>query len=292
MLLLDAASKLQLTASVAAGAGGIHYTTSKVRNGGSFTPIPQKGVITGTGATDITAAPGGSEVDTVESVTICNADTAAAPDILIESVGGTTVRVFRALGLKPGESIQMTEAGLWAVFDVNGAMKNASSVYDPRMCVKELLADQSNSTTTLTEVTALSLLLQPGTYAWRYVIRYQAGATTTGVRFSVNFSGTVTSFLAQRTWVASINTTSSDAPTQTMVAALGGVQSAFNARAKSTAGWGTTLSVDSANADMLEIIEGSMVVTVAGDLELWHGSEVAAASTVKAGTMLVTHKAV
>lgn len=289
MLLLDAASKLQLTASVG---GSIDYTVSKVRNGGSFTPIPTKGNITGTSATDICAVPGGSEVDTVESVTICNKDAAAIPDITIEHVGGSTIRVFKAIGVKPGESIVMNEAGLWAVYDANGAMKNASSVYDPRMCVKELLADQSNSTTTLTEVTALSLLLQSGTYAFRYVIRYQAGATTTGVRFSVNFSGTVTSFLAQRTWVASINTTSSDAPTQTMVAALGGVQSAFNARAKSTAGWGTTLSVDSANADMLEIIEGSMVVTVAGDLELWHGSEVAAASTVKAGTMLITHKAV
>ena len=32
------------------------------------------------------------------------------------------------------------------------------------------------------------------------------------------------------------------------------------------------------------------VLTTAGDIELWHGSEVAAASTVKAGTSLILTK--
>jgi hypothetical protein len=65
---------------------------------------------------------------------------------------------------------------------------------------------------------------------------------------------------------------------------------AFSARAKSTAGWGTTISNDAANADMLIIIEGTMEVTASGNIELWHGSELAAASTVKAGSNLVITK--
>ena len=63
------------------------------------------------------------------------------------------------------------------------------------------------------------------------------------------------------------------------------------ARAKSaTANWGPTVSVDTANSDMLMIIDLKMIVTVAGNLELYHASETAAATTVKAGTDVVVMK--
>jgi sorbitol-specific phosphotransferase system component IIBC len=74
------------------------------------------------------------------------------------------------------------------------------------------------------------------------------------------------------------------------VAAAAAVYSTFSARAKSTTGWGTTTDVDTANADLLVKITGMMIVTVAGNIELWHGSEVAAASTVKAGSSLILTK--
>jgi hypothetical protein len=38
---------------------------------------------------------------------------------------------------------------------------------------------------------------------------------------------------------------------------------------------------------MIAIVEGLMIVTVSGSLQLSHASEVAAASTVKAGTSLI-----
>jgi hypothetical protein len=41
---------------------------------------------------------------------------------------------------------------------------------------------------------------------------------------------------------------------------------------------------------MLAVIEGYIIVTAAGDLELWHASEVAAASTVKAGSSLILQR--
>ena len=61
-------------------------------------------------------------------------------------------------------------------------------------------------------------------------------------------------------------------------------------RAKGTAGRGTTLSVDTINADMMMVIEGLMIVTVAGDLQLYHGSENAVATTIKTGSSLVLTK--
>jgi hypothetical protein len=156
---------------------------------------------------------------------------------------------------------------------------------------KALSADQSNSTVTPTEVTGLSVAgLQPGTYTFEYFVRYQSAAATTGVKFDVNFTGTVTSFVWNQRWVTALSTAADANPDQDVVTATGGIVASFASRAKGTAGRGVMLGVDTAAADLLMVIEGLMVVTVAGDLELWHGSEVAAQSTVKAGSSLVLTK--
>jgi hypothetical protein len=135
-------------------------------------------------------------------------------------------------------------------------------------------------------VTGLDQTVAPGTYIFEYYIRYQAAALTTGVKFDVNHSGTVTSFVWNQRWVDVSATASTAAADQDNIQAAGAVVGGFASRAKGTAGRGTTLSVDTANADMLMIIEGVAVVTVSGDLQLYHGSEVAFASTVKAGSSL------
>lgn len=150
--------------------------------------------------------------------------------------------------------------------------------------------DISNLTATPAKINELDQTLGVGTYTFKYSIRYQAAAATTGVRFSVNHSGTVTTFLANVRWVDVSAAASTAAPDQDEVLATGAVVGAFAARAKSITGWGTTLSVDAANADMLMIIEGLVVVTASGDLQLYHGSEVAASSTVKIGSSLVITK--
>lgn len=150
----------------------------------------------------------------------------------------------------------------------------------------------TNSTTTAAKITSLDTALPAGTYVFQYFVRYQAGAATTGVKFSVNFTGTVTSFEVNMRWV-DVSTVASASATMapTQAGNTNNVMQAVSARAKSTAaGMGPTLSVDTLNADMLMIIEGTMVVTVAGNIELYHASEVAAASTVKAGTALLCQR--
>jgi hypothetical protein len=157
---------------------------------------------------------------------------------------------------------------------------------------KELTGDQSNSTTTLTEVSALSLTTGIGTFHFKYMIIHRSAATTTGVRFSVNHTGTLTHFVANLSFGASgVGGGSPVVPDQDLTV-LGGDDSfgVATARAKSTTGWGTTVSADTANADMLTIIEGLLVCTVDGDIELWHGSEVAAQTTVFAGSSLIITK--
>ena len=157
--------------------------------------------------------------------------------------------------------------------------------------VARLSGDQSNSTTTPTEVTGLSIApTGTGTFVFDYYILYQAAAATTGVKFDVNHTGTVTAFVWNQMFVGLIATAADANPDQDGILAAANVYNSFSSRGKGTAGRGVTLSVDTAAADMLMRIEGLMIVTVDGDLELWHGSEVAAQSTVKAGSSLVLVK--
>lgn len=154
--------------------------------------------------------------------------------------------------------------------------------------VKTLTADVMNSTVTAAKLTTLDTVVAPGTWKFEYLVRYQAAATTTGVKFSVNHTGTLTSFVANMRYVDVSATASTGAPSQAANASTAQVMGAYSARVKSAlADMGPTLSVDSANSDMLLIIEGLMVVTVSGNIELYHASEVAAASTVKQNTALI-----
>jgi len=138
---------------------------------------------------------------------------------------------------------------------------------------KALSANQTSSSVTPAKVTNLDQVAGPGTWAFQYFVRYQSSVTGTGVRFDVNHSGTVTSFVWNQRQVDVSATAATAAPDQDQIGAASAVMGAFASRAKGTAGRGTTLSVDTANADMLTIIEGLMVVTASGNLELYFGSE-------------------
>jgi len=161
---------------------------------------------------------------------------------------------------------------------------------DPLVMTVSLDADAaSNSTTNLVDITGLDTTVGVGTYVFQYFIRYQSSAATTGVKFAVNHTGAVSTFITFRRWVDLSATASTNAPDQSAVIAAGHVMGSAAVRAKNTA-LGVSLSVDTINADMLMIIEGLMIVTASGDLQLLHGSETANATTVKAGTSLILTK--
>lgn len=152
---------------------------------------------------------------------------------------------------------------------------------------KQLASSVNSSSTTPAKVTGLDFTLPAGTYKFEYWLIHQAAAATTGIRFDVNHSGTVTRFVWNQRFVDVSATAATAAQDQDAVLATASVMAAFASRAKGTAGRGTTLSVDTINADMLTIIEGICVVTGSGDLQLYHGSEVAAQTTLMAGSSLI-----
>lgn len=150
----------------------------------------------------------------------------------------------------------------------------------------------ANATTTGVEIIGLRIPgVGPGTYIVEYFILYSSAATSTGVKFGMNHTGTVTSIVASLQWQESTTAASTGAASQ--AAAGGTLQGGGSARALSTTApnLGPSISVDSAGGNMLACIDALLVVSVIGDLALWHASEVAFASTVKAGSICRLTKA-
>jgi hypothetical protein len=151
-----------------------------------------------------------------------------------------------------------------------------------------LTADASTNSTTTRAAVMTTKGLPPGKYVFRYWIKYQAAATTTGVKFGINFTGTAT-FVGTWIYQTTGGAAATGAALQNTTAGTPNLIEGWSERTLNT-DMGPSISVDTANSDMLAILEGMLIVTAAGDLVLQHASEVAAASTVKAGTTLLLIK--
>lgn len=274
--------KLQLVTDSAANTD-VHATWVDL-SGTTVTPGRTNTTISSATTTDIVATPGAG-VRNVKTLQIRNRHASLSVTVTVMFDQNGTDYELHKTSLLPGQALQFHEG----VGFVTLATNTVSTVVGVTSAVA-LGSNQSNSTTTPTEVTGLSVTTGTGVFCFQYNIIYQAAAATTGVRFDVNHTGTTTHFVWFQRWVDVSATASTAVPDQDDVDAAGNVMGAFASRAKGTAGRGTTLSVDTLDSNMLMIIEGVCVVTVTGDLELWHGSEVAAASTVMAGSSLILFK--
>lgn len=222
----------------------------------------------------------------VKSMHVVNNDTSARTFQLFFNIGGAGVAAADAFTplwtLGPGESAHYIDGNGWTFYTNLGQRKDSDTSNNWR--VVALGADATaNSTTTIAFVPGLDQTCEIGTFVFEYFIRYQAAAATTGVKFSVDHTGTVASIIWNMRYVDVSATAATAVPDQDNNLATAAVMAAFAARADNVT-LGPTLSVDTLNADMLMLIEGLVVVTAGGTLRLGHASEVAAASTVKLGS--------
>lgn len=235
--------------------------------------------------TTILAGSSDTKIQKVTYAQVTNVHATTSVDVtclLYKDGGSTSARQFKVT-LLAGESM---------TFDGHKWIHNPANYATFTPAVLMLGSDHTSGSTTPDEVTGLSVVgLQPGSYVAMYFLTHQAAATTTGLKLDMNFTGTVSQF----NWIWNFPDVSATAATAAQdgsaVAATAQVFACFAGRAKGTAGLATTISADTANADMLTPLMVAFTVTVAGDLELWHGSEVAANTTIKAGSMLLLFKA-
>lgn len=142
----------------------------------------------------------------------------------------------------------------------------------------------ANATVTLAAVMTITSL-PAGTYQYEYFIVWQAAATTTGVNFAVDFTGTVTRSRMTRIGQTELATAADGIADQAIVSNTGGVAQAWAGRADN-ANLGPSAGVDTVDVDQYERIFGTIVVSTSGNLVLMHASEVAASSQVMADTCL------
>lgn len=157
--------------------------------------------------------------------------------------------------------------------------------------VFRLAADHAISATTATEVTGLGpCTLVPGTYVFDFEIIEQSATATVSPLYGVNFTGTAA---VKTIWfdyadasadlLAATNTADDEGTT-----ALGfAMRQATRAYSTTAPNLGHAGGVATINVDIMVRVHGIVIVTASGDLELWHGSETATSTTVKAGSALI-----
>jgi hypothetical protein len=154
--------------------------------------------------------------------------------------------------------------------------------------VKHLGSDHSVSSATATEVTDLSITLVAGSYAFKYFLILQSSATGTGIGLGLNYTGTATRIAAIRYNVTSATTTTTGVATGSINTLTGNMVEGWATIAESTSTASMlNTGVVTGGADIYVTVEGVLVVSNGGDLELWHGSEGAVATTVESGSSLV-----
>jgi hypothetical protein len=149
--------------------------------------------------------------------------------------------------------------------------------------------DHTVASTTATEVTGLSMTLVAGTYHFSYFLIVQSTNAANAPWFGVNYTGTITRMVAMYKWASQGSGTASTTMEDELNTAAGAVYSYSVTRAASTSSpnlTGTSLTA-AVDADIFAIVEGIIVVSDGGDLELWHASDAAITTSVESGSNLV-----
>lgn len=163
----------------------------------------------------------------------------------------------------------------------------ATTAFVARLMYVTALASNAtaNATTTNAKITSLDTLVDVGHYEFIYGVVYQSSVTTTGIKLAVNHTGTTTMFVANMRFVSTGTTATSGVADQDALVNTGQTMEGMATRTKNGS-MGPTAGVDTTSSNMYAIVEGTMIVTVSGNIELYHGSETANSTQVMAGTYL------
>jgi len=182
-----------------------------------------------------------------------------------------------------GNELPINEAGTSKKLTVNQIQDYllkraaAATMAAGDFCTWLVLAANSGDITGLSLTTVMSITAVPvGRYHFKCQLIYQTSATTTGKGVAVNFTGTLTQFLVEERTQTTGQTAATNAASQVSATAAGNTYEAQGSRTKNVLIGAVSVSVDAANTDMMATIEGFMVVSVQGDLEIKLEAELSA----------------
>lgn len=157
--------------------------------------------------------------------------------------------------------------------------------------VSRLGAQHSISSATGTKVTGLDQALEIGTFIFNYYLIIRSATLTVSPLLGVNFTGTGTPLMVFRfaddtAALTDEKHTMSNQGSQAF-GFISGMANAVKTTSAPNMGSSATNAVKTVATDIFVIIEGLVIVTVAGNIELWHSSETATATSVEVGSSLM-----
>jgi hypothetical protein len=213
----------------------------------------------------ITAASGViEELTGTQATTLLDVFTSGLKGLVPASGGGTTnfLRADGTFAAPPGGSgASLTR--------INGSSGAAGA----DLTWQKLSANSSDITSTTPAAVMTTTGVGAGTWHFRYVVIYQSAATTTGIGLAVNHTGTSGQFASHLKQANSTSSASNGAGEDLVSAQAGQVYEARPEVAKDTVTF-KTVGVGNANTDVMAVLEGIIVVTVNGSLELKLSTEV------------------
>lgn len=259
--------------------GVIDYTGFDVSAAGNITVAAAEGLDTN--------AAGALELGKLNATSVDLCNSANCDTINIGNLATTdadTITIGDAL-----DNVSITDAN-WSITGA-GALTVASCVGCGGSTTISLASNHAISATAATEVTGLGpITLAAGTYVFSYSIIDTTATGTVSPMYAVNFTGTA-AVRKMTLRYTSTGTTAITGLADDVGATSGQIMEAVTVTAFATTApnMGHTGGQTVTN-NVFKVIEGIMIVTVSGDLELWHGSETATATTTVAGTSLVVTK--
>lgn len=213
---------------------------------------------------DIVSAPGSGVIRRIKLLNISNRHATTSCDVTVYyNDNGTQYTLFKAT-LQPNETLIYIEGIGWFV---NRAVSAANIAY------AKLTSDLSSATvTTMADATGLTLAVLNGQYyKFKFMVLYQSAATTTGIKLSVTIP-TVTRFGAT---VQGLVSTAAD-----------GTANIFFGHITSSDDAVTATGTPAANTDHVAEVNGVIVPSADGNVQLRIASEVAASGvTVRQGSI-------
>lgn len=216
-------------------------------------------------------------------------DAGTSKKLTVQKVHDAIDLLAAAAALADANSIAVIQSGVAKESALTALVTYLQTKGMPR--VARLGSQHSIASTTGTKVTGLDMVLEPGTYQYMYnLLIQQATSTSDAPQFGINFSTGTAAVKAHglRFWDA---TTAITAAVHIMdnigIKAAGFIDGMVsNAYTTTAPDMGTTVGVAATGANIFCIIEGIIVVTVQGTLELWRAAEGANASTTEVGSSL------
>lgn len=157
--------------------------------------------------------------------------------------------------------------------------------------VTRLNTQHAISSATGTKVTDLDQVFEIGTFVFNYYLLLRSATTSVSPLLGVNFTGTGAPRMHFRFADATAALTDELHTMSNQGSQARGFISGMANNVETTTapnmGSTATLAVQTAATDTMVIIEGIVVATVGGNLELWHSSETATATSVEVGSSLI-----